>query len=722
MSSLVPGFEYDIFISYRHKDNKYDGWVSDFVANLKRELGATFKEEVSVYFDENPTDGLLETHNVDKSLQQKLKCLIFIPIVSQTYCDPKSFAWQNEFCAFNKLSKEDSIGRDIKLRNGNFASRIVSIKIHSIDPKDKAFIENELGEVLRSIDFIFKSAGVNRPLRANEDHPQDNINRTFYRDQLNKVANAIKEIIGSVRGEEVEETGISTAASTAIPRSVARRTNKPIVITLLSLLLLTALWVVSTSDLSTTETPGGNKKSIAVLPFANMSSNPEQDYFSNGLTEDIITQLAKINAFKVISRTSVMQYKEFPKPVKEVGREMGVAYVLVGSVQRSADQVRISAQLIQAATDKNIWADSYDRPLKDIFSIQREVATAIASVLKTTLTSKEENHLGQAKTTNLQAYDLYLRGKYAMEDRSRSNIYKAKSYFEQAIALDSKFALAYSGLVDVNLLLCNRGHIDSRSVLDETKKYIDKALELDPISAEIQTSSGYWHNQNFNFREAEASYRRSIEMNPNQDNVYNWLAQLLEQTGREHEALEIYREGIAINPSFSLLRANMLNLLMAIDSPEALRITTGLIDSALVVPEEKLFYLITLSKYYWNLGRKNEAMAVAEQAGISDLVTFYGQGNNDELTFGVVMKYKEIADRGEYVSPFHVGVDYAAVGAHDQALSNFKKAIEIRDPALPALLSKGFYSFVLLKPNDPEINKVQEQIRKMITYDWPRQK
>jgi hypothetical protein len=172
MSSLVPGFEYDIFISYRHKDNKYDGWVSDFVANLKRELGATFKEEVSVYFDENPTDGLLETHNVDKSLQQKLKCLIFIPIVSQTYCDPKSFAWQHEFCAFNRMAKADSLGRDIKLKNGNFSSRILSIKIHSLDPKDKALIENELGEILRSIDFIFKSAGVNRPLRSNEDHPR----------------------------------------------------------------------------------------------------------------------------------------------------------------------------------------------------------------------------------------------------------------------------------------------------------------------------------------------------------------------------------------------------------------------------------------------------------------------------------------------------------------------------------------------------------------------
>lgn len=119
MSSVISGFEYDIFISYRQKDNKYDGWVTEFVTNLKKELEATFKEDISIYFDENPHDGLLETHNVDKSLEGKLKCLIFIPIISQTYCDPKSFAWQNEFCAYNNLANEDQFGRDIKLRNGN---------------------------------------------------------------------------------------------------------------------------------------------------------------------------------------------------------------------------------------------------------------------------------------------------------------------------------------------------------------------------------------------------------------------------------------------------------------------------------------------------------------------------------------------------------------------------------------------------------------------------
>src|SRR4030042_870077 len=142
MASLIPGYEYDIFISYRQKDNKHDGWVTEFVDQLKGELESTFKEEVSVYFDINPHDGLLETHEVGDSLKEKLKCLVFIPIISRTYCDPKAFAWEHE--------------------------------------------------------FKYKSAGVNRPLRLQEENPQENLNHTIYRDQINKVANAVKEIITGI--------------------------------------------------------------------------------------------------------------------------------------------------------------------------------------------------------------------------------------------------------------------------------------------------------------------------------------------------------------------------------------------------------------------------------------------------------------------------------------------------------------------------------------------
>lgn len=198
MASIIPGFEYDIFISYRHNDNR-SGWVTEFVIALQEELATTIKEPISIYFDKSAHDGLLETHNVDKSLEGKLKCLIFIPIISQTYCDPKSFAWQHEFVAFNKLAKEDRFGMDIKLSNGNVASRILPVKIHDLDAEDAGTIEKEIGGVLRAIEFIFKTPGVNRPLIPNEDHPHDNQNKLFYRDQINKVANATKEIISILR-------------------------------------------------------------------------------------------------------------------------------------------------------------------------------------------------------------------------------------------------------------------------------------------------------------------------------------------------------------------------------------------------------------------------------------------------------------------------------------------------------------------------------------------
>ena len=203
MASLVQGFEYDIFISYRQKDNKYDGWVSEFVDNLKKELEATFKEEISVYFDINPHDGLLETHSVDKSLEGKLKCLVFIPVISQTYCDPKSFAWQKEFVAFNIMAKEDPFGRDIRLSGGNVASRILPVKIHDLDPEDKILLENELGGVLRAVEFIYREPGVNRPLKPNDD-PKENLNRTNYRNQVNKVANAAKEIITAIKKQTLQ--------------------------------------------------------------------------------------------------------------------------------------------------------------------------------------------------------------------------------------------------------------------------------------------------------------------------------------------------------------------------------------------------------------------------------------------------------------------------------------------------------------------------------------
>ncbi len=201
MASILPDFEYDIFISYRQNDNKYDGWVTEFVNNLNKELEATLKDKVNVYFDANPHDGLLETHSVNHSLEAKLKCLIFIPILSKTYCDSKGFAWNHEFLAFIEKAKQDRFGLNVKLASGNVSSRVLPVRIHDLDPEDLKLAESYLGAI-RSVDFIYHSPGVNRSLRPWDDDVIKNTKQPFYRDQINKVANAIDEILRGMKQAE----------------------------------------------------------------------------------------------------------------------------------------------------------------------------------------------------------------------------------------------------------------------------------------------------------------------------------------------------------------------------------------------------------------------------------------------------------------------------------------------------------------------------------------
>lgn len=264
MPALLPTFEYDIFISYRHKDNKGDHWVTEFVHSLKAELEATFKEDISIYFDENPHDGLLDTHDVDDSLKDKLKCLIFIPIISRTYCDPKSFAWNNEFLAFLKTAAADTFGLKVKLPNGNTASRVLPIRIHELDANDKRTIETELQGVLRAIDFTFQSAGVNRPLRPKDDESIKGGGQISYRDQVNKTANAISDIIAGLQGNSSVpslkgSTGEVNAQASTPHISLPRRNWKtripalnklswPVLTAIVSTLLLFSLAIIHFSQ------------------------------------------------------------------------------------------------------------------------------------------------------------------------------------------------------------------------------------------------------------------------------------------------------------------------------------------------------------------------------------------------------------------------------------------------------------------------------------------
>jgi adenylate cyclase len=439
------------------------------------------------------------------------------------------------------------------------------------------------------------------------------------------------------------------------------------------------------------------KTSIAVLPFFNMSTDQDQEYFSDGLTEDIITQLSKIKALKVVSRTSIMQYKKNPKPVKEIGRELDVSVILEGSVQRSIDKIRITAQLIDATTDEHMWSESYDRDVSDIFSIQREVAIAIADILNATLSQKESQQLDQTPTANLQAYDLYLKGKYLVEKRNKADLMTARELLQEAVVKDSDFANAYSGLAVTYLLSSYRGYEDPVKMLWMAKKHIDTAVSLNPVSGETQASLGYWYHQKFDWHAAEITYRRSIELNANQSNVYLWLAILLEGKGEEEEALKIYDKGSSVNPAWDYLLRNKIRCMAnSGKQEEAILLHKKLIEKNSADPEMQKQCYADLARLYWSMGNKTDAIASAWKGGDKGLVKFFHKDDYSVLQNEVNKKYQEITETSEYISQMWMGMDYAKAGDREKALECFNNAIALKDVAITLLLV-GHYEFLNIK-------------------------
>jgi len=454
-----------------------------------------------------------------------------------------------------------------------------------------------------------------------------------------------------------------------------------------------------------------NANSIAVLPFANLSSDQQQDYFSDGLTEDIITQLSKIRAYKVISRTSVMQYKNTTLPIRSIAKDLGVTLILEGSVQRHEDQIRITAQLINAITDEHIWADTYDRPLVDIFSIQREVALSIAAVLNTTLSRKETRELDYIPTTNLAAYDNYLRGSLLIEKRNKQDILLAREHFLNAVSLDKSFANAYAGLADTFLLSSFRGYEDPVQMLWQAKKNIDTATGFDSFSGQTQASLGYWYFQSFDFHAAELTYRRAISLNSNQSNVYVWLAVLLQAKGENEEAIKIYNKGIEINPLWEFLLKNKIIALVNMNKyEEALDLQQKLIERAAHDLSLKRMRLDEMSRIYWSFNDKKEAINTAKNAGNLALLKFYTEGDHTQLEKKVDQRYADLKQSGEYISQFWMGLDYAYAGARDKALDCFNNAVALKEAAVSLLLIRDFQFLDIKYLNMALINRKVKQL------------
>jgi TolB-like protein/Tfp pilus assembly protein PilF len=301
-------------------------------------------------------------------------------------------------------------------------------------------------------------------------------------------------------------------------------------------------------------------KSIAVLPFENLSRDTANEPFAVGVHDDLITQISRIGSIKTISRTSVMQYRETTKTIPQIAAELGVATVLEGGIQKSGDRVHVNVQLIDAATDHHLWADTYDRLLtaENIFAIQEEIATSVAVALHAALSPEQKDRLASVPTTNMAALEEYFAGRANMATRTVTALEKAATHFERAIELDPDFALAYVGLSDAVVLQNDYGNLPENEMLARVEPLLQKALALDQNLGEAHASLGSLHNHTKNYEAAEAAYKHALELNPNYALTYLWYgALLINDFDRVMESFAMTSKAAELDPMSCTININL---------------------------------------------------------------------------------------------------------------------------------------------------------------------
>jgi len=724
MASIIPGYEYDIFISYRQKDNKYDGWVTEFVDHLKNELEATFKEDISIYFDENPHDGLLEIHNVDKSLENKLKSLVFIPIISQTYCDPKSFAWQNEFAAFNKMAGEDQFGRDIKLASGNVCSRIIPVKIHDLDASDTELLENELGCRLRSIEFIYSSAGVNRPLKPT-DNPDKNLNKTFYRDQINKVANAVKDIIYGLHPDPKKRATKSYQTSTVSghpdvqslsvpekPAHVLRFPGKTILFGSLGVLLVLALIILIPKLIrkATTEISAGEivRKAIAVLPVSNLTGNPDLEFIADAIHDDITNKLGAISGLDVRPRSSTLQFKDSRESAQEMAKKLSVNNMVESSIKGSEDNLQIEIELIEAfPEDKIIWTSSFILSWDKIGDIYREIISHIIDGAGIKLTNQEAKNLAVVQKHDPELYKLYKAGVFYMNKKTPEEFEKGVKYLNEAMAIDPTDPLPYLGLA---LGYSNLGHMSplAENPHAMAKSYAVEALELDSTLADAHVVLGncYLYNE-WDFTKAEYHLKHALELNPSSVDAhchYGWFFTL---TNKMDEAITEMKKAIEIDPKNMNSQGYLAWLYMYFGSfEESMTESRKLLQ---LDPNSALaFYL--MGSAYSEMGMHFEAIEM-QKKGLSispgyesGLAIAYIRAGQKENALEVVAGMEKNRD---WQYAWGLAEVYATLGDKDKAIDCLEIAYKLHGDFVPWMASDYYFKTL---HNDPRFKDIVKRL------------
>jgi TolB-like protein len=426
-------------------------------------------------------------------------------------------------------------------------------------------------------------------------------------------------------------------------------------------------------------------KSIAVLPFESLSEDKSSAYFAEGVQDEILTRLAKVADLKVISRTSTQRFKSAPSDLRDIAKQLGVANILEGSVQKANDQVRVNVQLINALTDAHLWAEIYDRKLTDIFSVESDIAKTIADTLQAKLTGSEKTAIAKKPTANPEAYELYLKGRFFWNKRTGADLLKAIDYFNQAIAKDPAYALAYAGLADSYLLLSPYGAAAPKDSVPQAKAAVKKALELDDTLAEAHASSariisGY----DFDSQQAIAEFERALQLNPNYATAHHWFAAgPLLALGRFDQSVVEGKRSIELDPLSLINNADFGN-----DYYYARRYAEAIAQLRKTIEIEPRFYLahFYLGQAFQAKGLLPEAITEYRKAAELDddpfALALLGQayaraGRRDEANRILVQLNQEAKTR--YVSPYGVGLMYLGLGDKKRAMDELERAYREND-------------------------------------------
>ena len=492
-------------------------------------------------------------------------------------------------------------------------------------------------------------------------------------------------------GREIQSGGL-TIEPAALKRRLWPTRRVIFALALVLSLLILAVWIFR----SRRHAPTGIR-SLAVLPLENLSGDASQGYFADGMTDELITDLSQISALRVISRTSVMAYKGARKPLPQIARELNVDAVVEGTVLRSGDQVRITAQLIEASTDKHLWSQSYEGELSDTLALQNRVAGAIADQIRISLTPQEQAALNTVKVVNPEAYESYLKGRYFWNKRTADGLKSARAYFDQAIEEDPKYAQAYSGLADTYALLGDWQYevMTPKEAFPKAKAAAIQALELDSALGEAHTSLAFvLDGFDWDFDSAGKEFQRAIELKPGYATAHHWYAWHLSMLGRYDEAIAEMRKAENLDPLSLIINSDLAELLVIAHSyDESIR------QSRKTIEMDPNFALAhnQLAQAYLQKHMYDEAVAELQKAVqlsggsptcIANLARAYVAAGKRSEAVKLLGDLKKRSSPG-YSNASEIAVIYASLGDMDQAMNWLEKAYEERfNPSI--LLRPGF--------------------------------